>query len=122
MSTTQPQNEQGDGLEEMRRKLLNDASELESMITLEFTVGNSMDSKKKEIKDLTRQCKEEDRQIIDLEKQIALEEKKAEARANNENLLQDENTGPDNDLIVQLENELKDLYAQKAKLMKNMKK
>lgn len=122
MSTTQPQKEQGDGLEEMRRKLLNDASELESMITLEFTVGNSMDSKKKEIKDLTRQCKEEDRQIIDLEKQIALEEKKAEARANNENLLQDENTGPDNDLIVQLENELKDLYAQKAKLMKNMKK
>lgn len=122
MSTTQPQKEQGDGLEEMRRKLLNDASELESMITLEFTVGNSMDSKKKEIKDLTRQCKEEDRQIIDLEKQIALEEKKAEARASNENLLQDENTGPDNDLIVQLENELKDLYAQKAKLMKNMKK
>lgn len=122
MSTTQPQKDKGDDLEEMRKKLLNDANKLESMITLEFTIGNTMDSKKKEIKNLTRQCKEEDRQIIDLEKQIALEEKKAEARANNENLLQDENTGPDNDLIVQLENELKDLYAQKAKLMKNLKK
>lgn len=106
---------------EMRKKLYRDACELENYIGIEFTVGNSMDTKKKEIKELTRQCKEEDRKIIDLEKQIAIEEKKAEERANDPTLLQNEETPYNIDLIVQLEEELKALYLEKSKLERRKK-
>lgn len=105
--------------EEMRKKLLFDANNLLDFITIEMTVGSQMDCTKKKIKELTEKCKEEYEIISKLDEDIHREEQEAEAIDAGEIPKQDE--GNDIDHIVQLEEELKRLYAEKAKLMKKQR-
>lgn len=107
-----------------RKKLMRDANELLEFITIEMTVGGQMDSTRRRIKELTKLCKEEFRTIVDLEQQTTEEEQKArqmEEQANQMGV--DDGPGGSNvDVIVQLEAELAQLYAERAKLIKKQRK
>ena len=112
-----------------RKKLMRDANELMEFITIEMTVGGQMDSTRRRIKELTKLCKEEFRTIIDLEKQTTEEERKAEelqmegdARAAGEDGISVQDGGGNVELIVQLEAELAQLYAERARLIKKQRK
>ena len=103
---------------EMQKNLLADANKLLEYITIEMTVGSQMDTTRKQIRDLTKICKDEDRMIQDLEKQIQeeiltektlVETKSVTEIADNRNI----------DYIVELENELKSLYEEKVRLLEN---
>ena len=103
---------------EMQKNLLADANKLLEYITIEMTVGSQMDTTRKQIRDLTKICKDEDRMIQDLEKQIQeeiltektlIETKSVTEIADNRNI----------DYIVELENELKSLYEEKVRLLEN---
>lgn len=107
-----------------RKKLLRDANELMEFITIEMTVGGQMDSTRRRIKELTKLCKEEFRTIVDLEQQTTEEEQKAQKMEEDANQMGvDEAPGGGNvDVIVQLEAELAQLYAERAKLIKKQRK
>ncbi|OHT08141.1 hypothetical protein TRFO_23416 [Tritrichomonas foetus] len=104
--------------EAMQKKLLHDANQLLEYISIEMTVGSQMDATKKQIKDLTKMCKDEDRMIMDLEDQIHEEERIADQLDQTGNPQDDVDT-KNTDYIVQLEEKLQELYEEKNRLLKN---
>ncbi|KAK8863757.1 hypothetical protein M9Y10_011447 [Tritrichomonas musculus] len=101
---------------EMQKILLSDANKLLEYITIEMTVGSQMDTTRKQIKDLTKICKDEDRMIQDLEKQIQ-EEINLSNELDQTETITEQVDNRNIDYIVQLENELKELYEEKVRLL-----
>ena len=108
--------------EVMQKKLLHDANQLLEYITIEMTVGSQMDSTRKQIKDLAKKNKDEDRMIIDLEEQIHEEERIAENLEKTETIPIETVDNKHIDYIVQLEEKLEALYEEKNRLLKNRRK
>lgn len=105
---------------EMQKKLLRDARKLSEAITIEMAVRTQIDSTKQKIKELTKICQDENRLISDLGEQIQEEIKIANDLDKTGTLEAEDQVDTKNtDYIVQLENELKELYDEKVRLLKN---
>ena len=105
---------------EMQKKLLRDARKLSEAITIEMAVRTQIDSTKQKIKELTKICQGENRLISDLGEQIQEEIKIANDLDKTGTLEAEDQVDTKNtDYIVQLENELKELYDEKVRLLKN---
>ena len=112
----------------LKVQLRREAQELLNYVTIEMTVGSQMDSTRKKIKELTEQCKQEQRMILDLEKLIKDEspDNKPENQDPNEEeealtpeQLKDrqrQDEAHDIEYISQREIELRELYAELARL------
>lgn len=118
-TSTPTKNPDDQKLIEMQKKLLADANKLLEYITIEITVGSQMDTTKKQIKDLTKICKDEDRMIQDLEKQIQEEIKTADDLDSKPESITEQVDNKNIDYIVELEEELKSLYEEKARLLES---
>ena len=112
---------------DLKAQLRRDAQELLNYVTIEMTVGSQMDSTRKKIKELTEQCKQEQRMILDLEKLIKdespenkpeLQEPHGEEEMTPEQVKdrQREAEAHDIEYISQRELELRELYAELARL------
>ncbi|OHT14969.1 hypothetical protein TRFO_14633 [Tritrichomonas foetus] len=108
--------------EALRKKLIQDAKDLLDYVVIEMTVGSQIESTKKQIKELTKLCRDENRTIVDLEKQIHEEELKAEMMDQEGFVDDDMNDDKNIDTIVELERQLKALYAEKAELLNKRQK
>jgi hypothetical protein len=109
----------------IRRKVLQDANDLIDYATLEYTAGSQIAGMKKKIRELTKLVEEEKQTIHDLEAQIAVERPEAgkqEEPAAPEGGPQESDTSHDIEYIVQLEERLKALYAERAELIKASRK
>ena len=106
----------------IRRKLTQDATDLLDYVTIEMTVGSQMESTKKNIRDVSKRCREESRMIADLERQITEEASKLEKIENGEDVYSDDDDVSEKDVILELERQLKSLYEEKAALLNSKKK
>lgn len=106
----------------IRRKLTQDATDLLDYVTIEMTVGSQIESTKKNIRDISKRCREESRMIADLERQITEEASKLEKIENGEDMYSDDDDVSEKDVILELERQLKSLYEEKAALLNSKKK
>lgn len=106
----------------IRRKLTQDATDLLDYVTIEMTVGSQMESTKKNIRDISKRCREESRMIADLERQITEEASKLEKIEKGEDVYSDDDDVSEKDVILELERQLKSLYEEKAALLNSKKK
>ena len=108
--------------ETIRQKLIQDANDLLDYVNIELTVGSQIESTKRRIKELSKQCREESRMIYDLEKQIEEEQRLSQELEDGTYQIENEQEDKETDLILQLEEELRSLYAEKSALLSREKK
>jgi hypothetical protein len=105
----------------LSRKVLQDANDLVDYATLEYTAASQIASMKRKIRELTSVVKEERQTITDLERQIGEQRKLAEEEAGKQKP-EEPDDGGGIDYIVELELQLKELYAERAQLIQASRK
>jgi uncharacterized protein involved in exopolysaccharide biosynthesis len=105
----------------LSRKVIQDANDLVDYATLEYTAASQIASMKRKIRELTSLVKEERQTITDLERQIGEQRKLAEEEAGKQKP-EEPDDGGGIDYIVELELQLKELYAERAQLIQASRK
>ena len=118
----QDENPSYDERERIRRKLIQDATDLLDYVTIEMTVGSQMESTKKNIRELSKRCREESRMINDLERQIEAESSKKDKIESGDDIDPNDQENKEIEVIMELERELKSLYEERAALLNSKKR
>lgn len=110
-------------LADLRKQVRQSANELFELITIEVAAGNQMDQTESRLRELTKICKEENARINEFKRRLPGEQEHA-ARLEAAELDNAANPLPQADPtaeicshISELENELKSLYTERAKLI-----
>jgi hypothetical protein len=101
-------------MKDLRRQVIRNANELLELITVEMTVWSQMRCTRQRIRSLARTSRQRDRQIQDFQEQIAKDNEKSQTTdAGPAPQPPTKNPGK----IIQLEEDLRQLYAERAALL-----